>query len=240
MEPRISSDSLNAPAGGFYYAADQGRDLYLNGKKLALDDPALPKDWYTTDLWTDYGIKFIDEARAAKKPFFLYLAYNAPHFPLQAPQDEIAKFRGKYKIGWDELREQRHARQIELGLVDQAWALSPRPEAVKAWEELDAQGAGPLRPHHGDLRGVHRAHGHRGRPAGRCPEGARRARQHTDHVHERQRRQRRKRPERPARRRSARRRRARRCSKANPGRRSPTRRCAATSISTTKAASPRR
>jgi len=130
--------SLNAPVGGFYYAADPGADLYLDGRKLALDDPALPKDWYTTDLWTDYGIKFIDEARAAKKPWLLYLAHNAPHFPLQAPQAEIAKFRGKYKLGWDELRQQRHARQLELGLLDSAWALSLRPDAVKAWKDLTA------------------------------------------------------------------------------------------------------
>jgi arylsulfatase len=128
--------SLSAPVGGFYYAADPGAVLDLNGRRLALDDPALPKDWYTTDLWTDYGIKFIDEARAAKKPWLLYLAHNAPHFPLQAPQDEIAKFRNSYKIGWDELRQRRHTRQIELGLLDPDWALSPRPPAVKAWKDV--------------------------------------------------------------------------------------------------------
>ena len=111
-------------------------ELDLDGKKLANDDPILPKNWYTTDLYTDWGIKFIDEGRAAKKPWLLYLAYNAPHFPLQAPQEEIAKFRGKYKIGWDELRSQRHAKQIELGLLDKEWALSPRPDKVKAWDEL--------------------------------------------------------------------------------------------------------
>ncbi len=131
--------SLNAPVGGFYYGADPRASLFLDGRKLAVDDPALPKDWYSTDLWTDYGIKFIDEARAAKKPWLLYLAHNAPHFPLQAPQDEIAKFRGKYKIGWDELRLQRNAKQLELGLLDSAWALSPRPPAVKAWKDLTPQ-----------------------------------------------------------------------------------------------------
>src|SRR5262249_32957487 len=98
--------------------------------------PELGKSWYSTDLWTDYGIKFIDEARAAKKPFMLYLAYNAPHFPLQAPQDEIAKFRGKYKMGWDKLREQRHAKEIELSVVAKAWALSPRPKEVQDWDKL--------------------------------------------------------------------------------------------------------
>jgi arylsulfatase len=128
--------SFNSPAGGFYYPAGKQDRLFLNGKGLADDDPELPRKWYTTDLYTDYGIKFIDEARAAKKPFLLYLAYNAPHFPLQAPADEIAMFRGKYKIGWDKLRELRHASQKKLGVVDPAWALSPRPDAVRAWDSL--------------------------------------------------------------------------------------------------------
>ena len=128
--------SLNAPAGGFYYGDGDRAQVFLNGTRLANDDPTLPKDWYSTDLWTDYGIKFIDEARAAKRPFFLYLAHNAPHFPLQAPQDEIARFRGRYKIGWDKLRQERHAKQIELGVVDKAWPLSPRPDVVRAWDTL--------------------------------------------------------------------------------------------------------
>lgn len=131
--------SLNSPAGGFYYPEGKQGRIFLNGQALADDAPELPKNWYTTDLWTDYGIKFVDEARAAQKPFFLYLAYNAPHFPLQAPPDEIAKFRGKYKSGWDKLREQRHARQKELGVVDKAWPLSPRPPLVRAWDKLNDQ-----------------------------------------------------------------------------------------------------
>jgi arylsulfatase len=127
---------LNSPKGGFYYPEGKRDRLYLNGKALADDAPELPKNWYTTDLYTDFGIRFIDEALAAKQPFLLYLAYNAPHFPLQAPAEEIARFRGKYKIGWDKLREQRHARQKELGVVDKAWALSPRPPEVPAWDTL--------------------------------------------------------------------------------------------------------
>ena len=91
--------------------------------------------FYTTDAFVDHALQFIGQGDKTK-PFFLYLAFNAPHFPLMAPADEIAKFRGKYKIGWDALREQRHARQKELGIVDKAWPLSPRPTAVKAWETL--------------------------------------------------------------------------------------------------------
>jgi arylsulfatase A-like enzyme len=132
--------SLNAPAGGFYYPEAQRAKLFLNGAAIANDDPRLPKNWYSTDLWTEFGIRFIDEALAAKKPFFLYLAHNAPHFPLQAPAEDIARFRhGIYTNGWDQLREARYARQKELGLIDPAWPMSPRPPEVKAWNETPAE-----------------------------------------------------------------------------------------------------
>ncbi len=124
------------PGIGFYHLDGPKSRLALDGKILSNDGPELLKDWYTTDVFTDYGLKFIDEALKAKKPFFLYLAYNAPHFPLQAPAEDIAKYRGKYKIGWDKLREQRYAKQISLGIIDKAWPLSPRPEEVKAWDSL--------------------------------------------------------------------------------------------------------
>ncbi len=128
--------SLSAAAGGFYFGSDPRAKLFLNGEALSSDDVRLPKDWYSTDLWTTFGLKFIDEAREAKQPFFLYLAHNAPHFPLQAPAEAIAKFRGKYRSGWDALREQRHARQIELGIIDKSWQVAPRPAEVSAWKDV--------------------------------------------------------------------------------------------------------
>lgn len=132
--------SLNAPAGGFYYPEAQRAKLFLNGQAIANDDPRLPKNWYTTDLWTEYGIRFIDEALAAKQPFFLYLAHNAPHFPLQAPAEDIAKFRhGLYTSGWDKLREARYERQKQMGLIDPAWPMSPRPPELRAWSDVSAE-----------------------------------------------------------------------------------------------------
>ncbi|CAN5452447.1 arylsulfatase [soil metagenome] len=131
--------SLNAAAGGFYYADNDRAQLFLNGEKIENSDPRLPKDWYTTDLWTDYSIKFVDEAIAAKKPFLLYEAHNAPHFPIQAPEADVAKFRGKYKAGWDKLREQRLKKQIDLGLIRPEWTLSERPDTVKAWDKLTSE-----------------------------------------------------------------------------------------------------
>jgi arylsulfatase A-like enzyme len=131
--------SLNAAAGGFYFPEGDKANLFLNGQPVGTGGKAgVPTEWYSTDLWTDYSLKFIDEARAEKKPFFVYLAENAPHFPLQAPAEDIARFRGKYKAGWDQLRLARHERQIAAGFVDPAWPLAPRPENVPAWDSLSA------------------------------------------------------------------------------------------------------
>jgi len=131
--------SLNAAAGGFYFPTHPRAELFLNGEKIANDDKRLPHDWYSTDLWTTFGLKFIDEALAEKKPFYLHLCHNAPHFSLQAPAEDIAKFRGKYKAGWGAIRDARYARQKELGIIDKAWDNSPRPEDVKVWADVSAE-----------------------------------------------------------------------------------------------------
>jgi arylsulfatase len=134
--------SLNSPAGGIYYPRQKGREnakLYLNGKELSLTGPELGDSWYSTDLWTKYGLRFIDEARQQKKPFFLYLAHNAPHFPLMAPEEDIQRFRGKFMQGWDKLRQARYERQLASGLIDPKWKMSERPPDVPAWDSLDAK-----------------------------------------------------------------------------------------------------
>jgi arylsulfatase len=98
--------------------------------------------FYTTDAFTDHAIEFIREHHtsvATERPFFLYLAYTAPHWPLQAFEDDIAKYRGKYKMGWQKLREQRYQRQVELGLIDAKWQLSNPQDKIPAWESLSAE-----------------------------------------------------------------------------------------------------
>lgn len=105
--------------------------------------------FYSSDAFGDYSLDFLKEARQSKKPWFQYLAFNAPHFPLHAKPDDIAKYAETYNIGWDKIREQRHARQLELGLFDKSMPLSPRsPFDAKArigragenpaWDSLDA------------------------------------------------------------------------------------------------------
>jgi arylsulfatase len=128
---------LNSPAGGIYFRNQKYRPLiYLNGVEKQKNDPMFGERWYSTDLWTNWGLKFADEAIDAKQPFFLYLPYCAPHFPLMAPAKDIKKYRGKYMDGWAKLREERHRRQIEMGLVDPKWPLSAIPPDVPDWDSL--------------------------------------------------------------------------------------------------------
>ncbi|HSJ02351.1 MAG TPA: arylsulfatase [Verrucomicrobium sp.] len=129
--------TLTAAAGGFYFPEGKNARLFYNGAEVPQGgNEAVPKDWYSSDLWASFGLKFVDEAITAKKPFFLYTAFNAPHFPLQAPEEDIARWRGKFKTGWDKLREERYRRQIAAGLIDEKWPLSPRPAEVPAWDSL--------------------------------------------------------------------------------------------------------
>jgi arylsulfatase A-like enzyme len=129
--------SLTCSWGGIYFPDQRGGErLLLNGRPVEQKSPELGDSWYAADLWTKFGLKFIDEARHEKKPFFLYLAHTAPHFPLMAPPEDIARFRGKYMNGWDILRQQRYERQIKMGLIDRRWRLTERPPLVPAWDSL--------------------------------------------------------------------------------------------------------
>jgi arylsulfatase len=88
-----------------------------------------PGTFYATDAITDYALDFIAGARRQpSRPYFLYLAYNAPHFPLQAPKELIDKYQKVYEQGWDAIRERRYERLKKLGLIDDRWPLSPRSE----------------------------------------------------------------------------------------------------------------
>lgn len=134
--------SLNSKFGEVYFPHEADKPgtkmLFLNGRELPKDSPEIGQgNWYSTDLFTEWGLKFIDEARAEKKPFFLYLAQGAAHFPLRAPAEIIAKYRGKYLAGWDKLRQARWEKQKQLGIVDPSWPLAPRPPEVAAWDSLD-------------------------------------------------------------------------------------------------------
>jgi arylsulfatase A-like enzyme len=103
----------------------------LNGQEIQRQDTSR----YLTQAITDFAIKSLDEIRD-ENPFFLYLAYNAPHWPIQALPEDIAKYKGKYLKGWDQLRAERFAKQQALGIVSKDWKLSERYENAPAWKSL--------------------------------------------------------------------------------------------------------
>lgn len=125
-----------------------GRDWQSGENLMRLDREIYdaPQDFYSTDAFTDYALQFLDQARENDRPYFLYLAHNAPHFPLHAPPAEIAKYRGRYDVGWDTIRERRFRRMKELGVIDSTWRMSARDPKVEAWSEIEPKAAEFLIP----------------------------------------------------------------------------------------------
>lgn len=125
-----------------FYGILAGATSYLRpagGRGLTLDNTKLPpprQPYYTTDAFTNHAIKFID-SQEDDKPFFLYLAYNAPHWPLQAKDEDIEKMVGKYDKGWQAVREDRHKRMVKLGVIDKKWQLAEWEN--RDWEQLTEQ-----------------------------------------------------------------------------------------------------
>jgi arylsulfatase len=85
-------------------------------------------------------VKYLDEYGRQEKPFFLYVAYTAPHWPLHALPEDIARYKGKYLKGWQHLRRQRHRRMIDMGIVEEKWPLTPRDDGAVEWETVKDKG----------------------------------------------------------------------------------------------------
>ena len=121
--------------GSNYFRLDRGRQMARD------DDPFVPEsaDFYMTDAFSDHAVAFVDEYGGKAKPFFLYVAYTAPHWPLHAWPEDIAKYRGGYAKGWDALRRERRQRMIDMGIVDAKWPLTPRDAQAPAWKNAEDQ-----------------------------------------------------------------------------------------------------
>jgi arylsulfatase len=128
--------------GGASHWADQ-LALVPNSKTVYTQDDVvvenLPDDFYSSTYYTDRIIEFIAADLEDDAPFFAYLAFTAPHNPLHAPDASIAKYKGAYDSGWDQLASNRLARQRELGLLAQQIAPAARPDWVLAWDELSSE-----------------------------------------------------------------------------------------------------
>ncbi|MEZ6127912.1 MAG: arylsulfatase [Planctomycetaceae bacterium] len=113
-----------------YFSGD--KTFRLNGEPWTVPD----NGFYTTVANVDYSLKFLEEARLTNKPWFLYVAFNAPHAPLQALPQDYAKYQGRYDAGWDVIREARVKRQQQQKLLPDDCVASERPDHIPAWDSL--------------------------------------------------------------------------------------------------------
>ncbi|MDB5257995.1 MAG: sulfatase [Chitinophagaceae bacterium] len=115
---------------------NDGRSVtFMNGGEVIQRDT----NYYLTQQITDFAVNALDGHKDKSQPFFLYLTYTAPHWPIQAIQQDIEKYRGHYKMGWDKLREARYQKLIQDKIIHKDWPLSPRFATVPAWNTLTAK-----------------------------------------------------------------------------------------------------
>lgn len=130
-----------------FYGTLEGAGSYFMPRTLTRGEvnveheAAADPEYYYTDAISDNAVKFIGqhEEEHADDPFFLYVAYTAPHWPLHAPDKEIEKYLDRFDSGWDTLRRQRLTRLIEAGIISQMWPLTDRDPRVPAWEDVQHQ-----------------------------------------------------------------------------------------------------
>lgn len=141
------------PARGFdrsLVMGDSGSDNWETGK-LYLDltdkvywydngrEAQMPKTFYSSEFYVNKTLDYLKTDAKSDKPFFAYLAFQANHIPLQAPQEFIDKYKGRYNAGWDVLRQERRNKAIELGLVPPNTPMAALPATHVAWDSLSPQ-----------------------------------------------------------------------------------------------------
>ncbi|MFC1509304.1 arylsulfatase [Candidatus Omnitrophota bacterium] len=121
-----------------FYGIIDGTSNYFQPFSLVEDNEPAPldmsKDYYFTDAVTDHAVWCIED-NTTGKPFFSYVAYTAPHWPLHAFPEDIAKYRGRFNEGWDVLREERFRRMVDMGIVDPEWGISERDAGIGPFDE---------------------------------------------------------------------------------------------------------
>jgi arylsulfatase A-like enzyme len=140
IEDEIHTSKHNWPLQrGFdrFYGIIDGTSNFFQPYSLVEDNEPEPldmdPDYYFTDAVSDHCVQCIDDT-PADTPFFSYVAYTAPHFPLHAFPEDIAEYDGRFDEGWESLREQRYRRMVDMGIIDPSWALSPLDEDNQPYE----------------------------------------------------------------------------------------------------------
>ncbi|MCP4398270.1 MAG: arylsulfatase [bacterium] len=127
-----------------FYGTVAGAGSYFEPKTLTRDnqnieEEARQEDFYYTDAISHHAVTCIQEhcEDFPDTPFFQYVAYTAPHWPLHALEDDIAAYQGRFDAGWDRLREERLERMVAMGILDASWTLSERDPAQPPWEDAE-------------------------------------------------------------------------------------------------------
>ncbi|MCH2314305.1 MAG: arylsulfatase [SAR202 cluster bacterium] len=120
-----------AGAANFFHP----RTLMKDEKFLDIDT----SDFYLTDAISENAVSMLEDSSKTEKPFFMHVAYTAPHWPLQAYEEDIAKYLGKYRQGWDKIRTSRHEELKGMGILDSKWEISPRDSSSRPWGTVDGQ-----------------------------------------------------------------------------------------------------
>ena len=120
-----------------FYGILEGCGSYFNPHTLMHNGkfvPAEGDDFYLTDAISDFAVEQINKSAGAD-PFFMFVSYTAPHWPLHALPEDIALFEGTYRKGWDQVRKDRYDSMVDKKIIDEKWKISPRDEEAPPWEE---------------------------------------------------------------------------------------------------------
>jgi len=123
-----------------FYGIITGAASYYQPRTLTRNNKCIKpegRDYFLTDAITDEAIQQLKDHKSLYKntPFFQYVAYTAPHWPLQAHKEDIAKYKGRFDAGWDDLRKQRLERMVNMGIIAENWLLSERDPQVGPWKD---------------------------------------------------------------------------------------------------------
>jgi len=121
-----------------FFGTIHGAGSFYDPNSLTRDNEFIvpDKDFYYTVAISDNAVQFVKD-NPTDKPFFMYVAYTAAHWPMHAKSQDIAKYKGRYDKGWDALRKERYERMIKMGLIDKKWKLTERDKGVPKWEDAD-------------------------------------------------------------------------------------------------------
>lgn len=122
----------------YVYSTIVGSNNYFQPNQLVRNDDFIQTsgNYYYTDALSTEAVGVIERHKGKADPMFMYLAYTAPHWPLQAREEDIKKYDGRYKSGWDQLREERYQRMLKVGSVEKKWGIAPRDAEVPAWASV--------------------------------------------------------------------------------------------------------